>query len=281
MSSTSARDLLRVGKLHEAVEAQTEAVRNAPSDIQRRWFLAELLCLTGEWERADRSLDVIALQAAGQQKAVRVFRNLLRGEEMRRQVMTEGRAPHILGASGDALLPAVAALLNLREGRPADAIRNIEEGARLATAVAGIRNGKHSFEGFRDLDDVCSPFVELIAADGQHHWVSVADIALIETRPALSPRDLIWRPAHVAVRAGPEGDVFLPAIYVTDPVDDDDTLRLGRRTGWLEPPGFPVCGIGLRTFLVGDNDVPIHELGRLEFTDREPDKSRLQNRLEL
>jgi type VI secretion system protein ImpE len=223
------------------------------------------LCFAGDWERADRSLDVIAVQAREQQAAALAFRNLLRGEEMRRQVLTEGRAPQILGAGGDALRPAVAALLCLREGRLDEAVRNIAEGEGSAATVAGIRNGEQSFDSFRDLDDVCASFIELIVAGGQYYWVWVADLALIEIKPLSTPRDLIWRPAHLAVRNGPEGEVFLPAIYVADPPDSDDALRLGRRTEWLEQAGSPVRGVGLRTFLVGDMDVPIHELGRLEF----------------
>jgi type VI secretion system protein ImpE len=267
MGSMSTADLFRAGRLHDSIEAQSAAVRAAPSDIPKRWLLAELLCFAGDWERADRSLDVIALQTSQQRGAVLAFQNLLRGEEMRRQVFTEGRAPQILGAGVDALRPATAALLCLREGRLDDAICRIAEGKGSTAAVAGIRNGEEPFDSFRDLDDVCAPFVELIAEGGQYHWVSVVDIASIETRPLATARDLIWRPAHLAVRNGPKGDVFLPAIYVTDPQDGDEALRLGRRTEWIEQAGSPVRGVGLRTFLIGDDDVPIHELGRLEFAN--------------
>jgi len=270
MPSRSA-DLFREGGLREAIEAQSEAVKAAPSDIRRRWFLAELLCFVGDWERADRALEVIAIQAPQQQAAVLAFQHLLRGEEVRRQVMNQGRAPEFLGEGGNSLRPAVAALLCLREGRPKDAAQMLEEGGSLM-GVGGIRNGDERFDSFRDLDDVCSLFVELIAEAGRYHWVSVADLELIEIQPLTSARDLIWRPADLAVRGGPAGSVFLPAIYTTDPMDAgteaDDALRLGRRTEWLDRPGSPVRGLGLRTFLVGETDVPIHELGRLQFAER-------------
>jgi type VI secretion system protein ImpE len=270
MPSTSG-DLFRAGRLREAIEAQSAEVRAAPSDIRRRWFLVELLCFAEEWERADRALEVIAVQAPRQQAAVLSFQHLLRGEEVRRQVMNEGRAPEILGAGGDSLRSAVAAILCLREGRPEDAAHILEEGGSPA-AVGGIRNGDERFDNFRDLDDVCSSFVELIAEAGRYHWVSVTDLELIEIQPLTSARDLIWRPAHLAVRGGPAGNVFLPAIYSIFPTDlrteADDALRLGRRTEWLYRSGSPVRGLGLRTFLVGDMDVPIHELGRVQFAER-------------
>ena len=93
----------------------------------------------------------------------------------------------------------------------------------------------------------------------------------METQPLSRARDLIWRPARLEVRDGPAGDVYLPAIYVPDAshaADTEDALRLGRRTEWREAPGAPVRGLGQRTFLVGDDDVPIHELGRVEFLRR-------------
>jgi type VI secretion system protein ImpE len=270
MPSTSA-DLFRAGRLREAIEAQYEAVKAAPSDIRRRWFLAELLCFVGDWERADRALEVIAIQAPQQQAAVVAFQHLLRGEEVRRQVMNQGRAPEFLGEGGNSLRPAVAALLCLREGRPKDAAQMLEEGGS-PMGVGGIRNGDERFDSFRDLDDVCALFVELIAEAGRYYWVSVADLELIEIQPLTSARDFIWRPARLAVQGGPAGSVFLPAIYMTDPMDApteaDDALRLGRRTEWLDRAGSPVRGIGLRTFLVGETDVPIHELGRLQFAER-------------
>ena len=109
MPSTSG-DLFRAGRLREAIEAQSAEVRAAPSDIRRRWFLVELLCFAEEWERADRALEIIAVQAPRQQAAVLSFQHLLRGEEVRRQVMNEGRAPEILGAGGTSLRSAVAAM---------------------------------------------------------------------------------------------------------------------------------------------------------------------------
>jgi type VI secretion system protein ImpE len=65
------------------------------------------------------------------------------------------------------------------------------------------------------------------------------------------------------VRNGPEGDVYLPAVYDTEhPMND--AHRLGRATEWTE--SLPVRGSGLRVFLVGEEGVAIHELGTVEFS---------------
>ena len=57
--------------------------------------------------------------------------------------------------------------------------------------------------------------------------------------------------------------MYLPALYVSDGADLDDAIRLGRTTDWRETQGGPVRGVGQRIFLIGDDDVPIHELRRV------------------
>jgi type VI secretion system protein ImpE len=261
--SAGGSDLFRDGRLRDAIVAQTELVRAAPADVTHRWFLAELLCFAEEWERADRQLDTIATQAATVMPAALGFRRLLRGEETRRQVMREGRAPQILGTHGASLYPAVEALLCLRDGQPAEAAAKLA--AAAAPAAAGLRNGEQRFDGFRDLDDLCAGFVEFMTGAGDYHWVPVEDLATVEIQPLARPRDLLWRPARLEIRDGSAGDVYLPAVYVANGGDIDDALRLARRTEWLEQEGAPVRGVGQRVFLAGDDDIPIHELGRVEF----------------
>jgi type VI secretion system protein ImpE len=261
----TSEELFRDGKLRDAIAAQTAAVRAAPADTNRRWFLVELLCFAEEWDRGDQLLDIISTQAEGMAAAVLRFRGLLRGEQTRRQVMHEGRAPQIIGGSAALLRPIVEALLSLREGDQAAAAGKLAEAGAQAPPVSGVYDGAQSFDTFQDIDDVCAPLVEFITEGGEYHWVSAGDIALLETRTLQRPRDLIWRPSRLEVRDGPAGDVYLPALYVPVIPDIDDAIRLGRRTDWLQTEGGPVRGVGQRVFLVGDDDIPIHELRRIEF----------------
>jgi type VI secretion system protein ImpE len=263
---TTSEELFRDGKLRDAIAAQTAAVRAAPADVNRRWFLVELLCFVEEWDRSDQLLEIISTQAEDMAAAVLRFRGLLRGEQTRRQVMREGRAPQMVGPSAGLLQPVVEALLSLREGEPVTAAAKLAEAAAQTPAVAGTYDGKQSFDAFQDIDDVCAPFVEFITDGGGYHWVSVGDVSLLETRPLQRPRDLIWRPSRLEVRDGPTSEVYLPALYVSDSPDIDDAIRLGRRTDWCEVQGGLVRGVGQRTFLVGDDDIPIHELRQVELS---------------
>jgi type VI secretion system protein ImpE len=75
---------------------------------------------------------------------------------------------------------------------------------------------------------------------------------------------LIWRRASMSVADGPDGEVYLPAVYATDE-QLSDPFRLGRETDWRQSDGGPVRGVGQRLFLSGEDAVPIMDLGRISF----------------
>ena len=55
----NSNQLFQAGKLNEAVQALNAEVRNHPEDSKRRIFLFELLCFSGEYDRAEKQLDVL------------------------------------------------------------------------------------------------------------------------------------------------------------------------------------------------------------------------------
>ena len=66
------------------------------------------------------------------------------------------------------------------------------------------------------------------------------------------------------MRDGPEGDVFLPALYPGTHEHADDAVKLGRATDWKDGDAGPVLGVGLRTFLAGDDPITLLEWRELE-----------------
>lgn len=58
-----AKELLDAGRLTAAIEQLGQEVKARPADTQRRTFLFELLCFAGEYDRAKRQLDGLALGA--------------------------------------------------------------------------------------------------------------------------------------------------------------------------------------------------------------------------
>src|SRR5258705_4901662 len=89
----NAQELYRAGNLADAIRAQTDEVRAHPADVERRSFLAELLCIAGNLERADKQLETLEQQSPKSATSIALLRQLIRAETTRREVHASGRAP--------------------------------------------------------------------------------------------------------------------------------------------------------------------------------------------
>jgi type VI secretion system protein ImpE len=265
--TTDAKSLFREGKLAEAIDAQTAVVRDKPTDPDARTFLAELHMLTGAYEKADRQLDLLSTQHSKLGVAVALSRQLLRGAMARQEVFEKGRAPDVVTEPSDYVQSALQALLDIREGRLSEAAATLAEADEKRARTAGkLGEGGASFEDFRDVDDLCAGFVEVLTSTGKYFWVPTERIDFMEFEKPARPRDIVWRQCKMEVRGGPEGIVYVPATYPTLPSDGDvDAFRLGRATEWSGGDGAPTRGIGLRLFLVGDDGMSIDELQTVQF----------------
>ena len=92
----TAKELLDAGHLSAAVEQVNQEVRLHPIDSRLRTFLFELLCFAGDFQRAERQLDVISQQDAKAEVGVQVYRNVLIAEKARRRLFAEGLCPRFL-----------------------------------------------------------------------------------------------------------------------------------------------------------------------------------------
>jgi type VI secretion system protein ImpE len=263
-SGNNAADLFRAGRLAEAVEAAGAAVRRAPADFGARFLLAELLLLAGNLERADVILDGAASLEPGAAVAIAEFRQLLRADTARRQLHRDGRVPEFLDQPTPALTASLAAAVALRAGDLAAAKARADEAEAVRPRVPGLR-GDVSFDDFRDADDLYTGFFEVLTTTGKYYWIPTERVERMEFHPARRPRDLCWRRVSMSVRSGPDGDVYMPAIYWSNDPSLSDALRLGRATEWLEQDGSPVRGLGQRMFLAGDEAVEAGALDVLQF----------------
>lgn len=259
--------LFREGKLAAAIEAANAAVRRRPGDLGGRVTLAELLLFSGQLDRADRILDAAAEADPSGAVAVAEFRQLLRAETARRQLVTDGRVPEFLGEPSAALHSALAAQVALRAGDNAAAAEHVAKTEELRPQVAGVlvrKDGETRFDDLRDADDLCAGYFETLTTTGKYYWIPTERIASIEFHPPRRPRDLAWRRATMSVIDGPDGDVYLPAIYNAGQPDLSDELRLGRATDWSGDEA-PVRGLGQRLFLIGDDAIGIMDIVALRF----------------
>jgi type VI secretion system protein ImpE len=255
--------LFKAGQLDDAIEAANQAVRRSAAHAPARILLAELLVFSGNLERADAVLDTAAALDPSVALPVAEFRQLLRAAMARRQLWQEGRVPEFLSQAGgmeQALLAAISAL-RLGENDRAISCSAAAERARLPSPV--WVDGKHC-DDFRDADDLCAGIMEVLTTTGKYFWIPIARIESIDFHLPRRPRDLAWRRASMSVTEGPEGNVYVPAIYASTGAEASDALRLGGETAWSD--AAPIRGSGQRVFLAGESGPGIMDLVELRFS---------------
>jgi type VI secretion system protein ImpE len=96
-----AQELFRAGKLDEAVQALSAELRDNPADAKRRTFLFELLCFSGEYQRAEKQLDVLASDGRAAEMGALLYRAALHAERIRQAIFEKQDYP-LTGPEADA-----------------------------------------------------------------------------------------------------------------------------------------------------------------------------------
>jgi type VI secretion system protein ImpE len=238
----TARELYQAGKLNEAIQAVGAELRDDPANARKRIFLFELLCFAGEYDRAEKHLDVLAQAGPDAATGCLLYRAALIAERSRCDLFAKKEYPPL----------------------PADA------------AIRGTWNGK-PFESLEDADPRIGPRIEIFAA-GQYMWLPLAHVASIEIPEPKRLRDLLWSPSLVrtgkAFKGQELGEVLSPVLSPFSFRHADDAVKLGRVTVWEEHEDGAVP-FGQKMMVVDGEDVPVLELRRLELADPEaaPDES--------
>ena len=268
MTST-AMEFYQAGQLDEAVNASIQLVKSHPADIGYRFQLAELSCIAGDLDRADKQLDTVTNQDPQAAVGAALMRQLVRAELARQECFYQGRVPEFLGEPSDNLKAHLQALTLYRSGDIAAAAEAIAGWTEQSNLRQSMCVNDRDVDDLRDLDDILSPVLEVHTTTGKYFWVDWNQILFLEVHKPQRPFDLLWRQATLSIESGPDGEVYLPAIYL-EPLADgpaDDNLRLGRGTDWLDSGQGIVRGRGQKTLLVGDEDLPLMELKTLSRDD--------------
>ena len=88
----NANQLFQAGRLKEAVQALSAELRKNPSDTRRRTFLFELLCFSGEYDRAEKQLDVLAEAGPNSEMGALLYRSALHAEKTRQDLFQRRRS---------------------------------------------------------------------------------------------------------------------------------------------------------------------------------------------
>ncbi|MCU0940355.1 MAG: tetratricopeptide repeat protein [Burkholderiaceae bacterium] len=250
---TAAEQALKEGDAKRALQLLTDQVRSRPQDAKLRVFLFQLLCITGQWDRALNQLNVSLGLDPGTLPMVQTYREAIACEALRMQVFAGQKVPMLFGEPETWIALLIEAMLREGRGEP-DAARQLREQAlEQAPTTAGQVDGQ-AFEWIADADTRLGPTIEAVI-NGRYYWLPWNRLAKVDIDAPADLRDAVWMPAHFEFTNG--GDVvgLIPTRYSDTDLAAGDLLALARRTEWRErlPGVFVGLGQRLLTTDVGDH----------------------------
>lgn len=258
----NAKEAFERGDLAGALRTATSDVKQHPTDNARRTFLFELLCFTGDLDRAQKQLDAIGQIDSQSEWAVQVYTNILHAERARRRFFADGLKPEFLLDPPSYIGLHLEAANHLREGRPDDALELLNRSEETRPTMSGTLNGQPADE-IRDCDDLFAPLVEVIVLR-DYVWLPLEQIREMETSPPERPRDLLWLPVRFTLVNGAQQRGYLPTLYPGSHEHAEDRIKLGRMTDWIAGAG-PVRGVGLHVWLDGGDGTAAIDVRHAEF----------------
>ena len=264
--------LFNEGRLTDAIAAAAAVVSADPANASKRWTYCELLCFKGDFDRADKHLDLIVSQEPESGARSWAFRQMLRAADARRQFFDEGRLPEFLAEPGPELQLRLKAAVMVREKDVPGARAALNDAVAAHHPRAGSL-GKETFADLIDLDDRMGPMIEAMSVTGKYYLMPFSALDWIAFEPPKRVIDLLWRKGKFQIKGGVEpGEALFPVLYPGSDKSEDDAIRLGRETIWVGGvDGAPALGLGRRDFLLtrasGERTpISILEMQRIAFT---------------
>lgn len=271
---STAKELFDAGKLQAAIDEVTREVKANPTDTSRRTFLFELLCFAGEWDRAEKQLDVIGNQDPQSDIGARIYRQNVAAERKREQALAGKGFPNFMLEPPSYVALQLKALAQIGAGDFTEARALLDRAAEECPGLSGTLDGE-PFQNFRDADDLINCVMEVLL-QGEYIWIPFEQIRSIEIFAPTRLRDLIWTQARIQTIDGVNGvaggaaeaftgEVFIPALYCNSHQQESDLARLGRMTDWRQLGDEIYTGVGQRLFLADAADKAMLEVRAVDF----------------
>jgi type VI secretion system protein ImpE len=261
-----AEDSFKAGRLTAALDELQAEVRQKPADVKLRIFLAQLLMMMGQWDRAVTQLAVISEMDAGALPMARAYRAAIDCELLRAEVFAGKRSPLLFGDPEPWIAGMLKALALEGEGKSAEAAALRAESCEGAPASAGKLDGE-PFQWLADADSRLGPILEVLL-NGAYYWVPLHRVQKINIDPTADARDLIWLPAQFTWTNEGEAVGFIPARYPGSEASAEDAIRMSRKTEWRELAESSFAGLGQRLLATDSAEYPLLEIREVTFDPR-------------
>jgi len=253
------QQLIREGKLADALAALQDMVRKDAANAKHRVFLFQLLCVMGEWKRALNQLNVAGELDPATLPMVQTYREAIQCEALRGEIFKAAHAPLIFGEPTPWLALLLEAVRLEADGQHARADEVRAQAFDAAPASSGSIDGQ-GFAWVADADTRLGPVLEVIV-NGRYFWVPMQRIRRIVFDAPADLRDTVWTPASFTWTNGAETVGLVPTRYVDTLSRKDDALLLARRTEWTDEGR----GLGQRMLVTDAGEYPLMDVRTIEF----------------
>jgi type VI secretion system protein ImpE len=257
---STAEELFRAGDLKGCLTELQGEVRRRPADSKLRVFLAQLLMVTGDWDRAVNQLGVAAELDAAALPMKHTYTAAIQCERLRAAVFAGEKSPLVLGDPPGWIALLLQGLALSGQGRSKEAQTLRARALEDAPTTSGAMNGT-AFEWIADADSRLGPVLEVLL-NGSYYWVPFARIRHIEFEKPSDIRDLLWLPAQLTWSNEGQAMGLVPVRYPGSELSGEDAVRLSRKTQWTELAEGEFAGSGQRVLTTSGD-----ELGLLDVRE--------------
>jgi type VI secretion system protein ImpE len=254
---------LDAGDLKGAVDAALGLVKTNPTNIAGRTFLFELCCFSGEWDRAEKQLEVIGHQDANSLIGSMMYRQNFHNERNRMRLFADGLSPEFATAKPPYIDDLLNAINRIREGSMLEARTLLDKVEEERPAFPCEINGTR-FSDIRDYNDATMCVFEAFVKD-TYVWLPFEQVRSIKFAKPKTLRDLYWIQGEVEMMNGTAGEMFFPALYSGSWKSENDAVRLGRMTDWKDLGEDVFIGEGMKIFWMDGKDRSILDIETLSF----------------
>jgi len=270
-SLAAAEAAVRANDPKAALLALTTAVKAAPANPKLRVFMAQLLCVLGQWERAHTQLNVVADLDATTGPMREMVGHALRCELLRAAVFKGSRSPMIFGQPDEWMGLLIESLLQSGQGAGELSAQLAERAFEAAPATRGRINGT-PFEWIADADSRLGPVLEAMV-NGKYYWIPFSRLSSVAIEAPADLRDRVWLPANISFANGGEAIAMIPTRYPGSQASEDGQILMGARTDWSDIGHERFTGLGQRVLVTdqGEHDMLSVRLIELELAPPGPE----------
>jgi type VI secretion system protein ImpE len=258
---SAAEQAFKSGDLAMALTLLQSDIRQRPQDAKLRIFLAQLLMVLGQWDRALTQLKVLEEMDAGTLPMVRTYQAAIQCERLRASVFAGERSPLVFGDPQPWLALLIQAIALLSQGHTQKAAELRAQAFEQAPTSAGSLNGAE-FAWVSDADSRLGPVLEVLI-NGAYYWMPVNRLSRVEIEAPTDMRDLVWLPAQLTLVNGGEVAALIPSRYVGSETVEDAQIRMARRTDWQQLDADTFVGSGQRVIATDTAEIGLLELREL------------------